>query len=57
MEKFGSGIRDGKNSDAGSGLEKFGSGIQDGKHSDPGIRDKHPGSATLLSTPVIFYNL
>jgi hypothetical protein len=31
------GIRDGKNSDPGSGMEKMGSGI----------RDKHPGSTTL----------
>jgi hypothetical protein len=58
--KFISWIREGKNSDPGSGLEKiqiwdsgwekFGSGIRDGKKSDPrfGIRDKHPGSATLL---------
>ncbi len=31
-------------------MEKVGAGIQDGKQSDPGygIRDKHPGSATLL---------
>jgi hypothetical protein len=33
----GSGIRDGDSSDPGSGMEKVGSGI----------RDKHPGSATL----------
>jgi hypothetical protein len=39
MEKFGSGIGDGKNSDPGSVMKKFGSGI----------RDKHPRSATLLS--------
>jgi hypothetical protein len=25
----------------------FGSGIRDGKKSESGIRDKHPGSATL----------
>jgi hypothetical protein len=51
MEKFGSGIRDGKirirdprwkNSDPGSEMEKFGSGI----------RDKHPGSATLIPNTV-----
>jgi hypothetical protein len=41
MEKFGSGmekirIQDGKNSDPGPGMEKI------------WIRDKHPGSATLM---------
>jgi hypothetical protein len=30
------------------GWRQFGSGIRDGKKSDPGIRDKHPGSATLI---------
>ncbi len=44
-ENFGSGIRDGKTSDPGSGMEK---------NLDPGkekirIRDKHPGSATLIT--------
>jgi hypothetical protein len=46
------GIRDGKNSDP---------GIRDGKNSDPGfgmekirIRDKHPGSATLVTTLITF---
>jgi hypothetical protein len=34
------GIRDGGSSDPGSGMEKVGSGI----------RDKHSGSATLVST-------
>ncbi len=29
-------------------MEKFGSGIRDGKKLRSGIRDKHPGSATLL---------
>jgi hypothetical protein len=33
-KKFGFGIRDGKNSDSGSGMEKI--RIQDGKNSDPG---------------------
>jgi hypothetical protein len=37
-KKFGSGIRDGKKSDPGSGMEKS------------RIRDKHPGSATLPLT-------
>jgi hypothetical protein len=60
MEKFGSGIRDGQNSDP--GWKKFESGIgkiriRDGKNSNPGsgmekfgsgIRDKRPGSATLI---------
>ncbi len=43
-------IRDGDSSDP--GWRQFGSGIRDGKKSDPGsgIRDKHPGSATLLIT-------
>ena len=36
--QFGSGIWDGDSSDPGSGMEKVGSGI----------RDKHPGSATLF---------
>jgi hypothetical protein len=36
-KNVGSGIRDGKNSDSGSGMEKS------------TIRDKHPGSATLIS--------
>ncbi len=33
------------------GWRQFGSGIRDGKKSDPGsgIRDKHPGSATLVA--------
>jgi hypothetical protein len=35
---LGSGIRDGKNSDPGSGIEKI------------WIRDKHPGSATLIGS-------
>jgi hypothetical protein len=30
------------------GWRQFGSGIRDGKKVGPGIRDKHPGSATLL---------
>jgi hypothetical protein len=32
------------------GWKQFGSGIRDEKKSDPGfgIRDKHPGSATLI---------
>jgi hypothetical protein len=47
-KKFGSGIeqiriREGKNSDPRSGMEKFGS-VPFGS----GIRDKYPGSATLL---------
>jgi hypothetical protein len=29
-------------------MEKFGSEIRDGKKVGSGIRDKHPGSATLL---------
>jgi hypothetical protein len=35
-----------------TGWKKFRSGIWDGKKLDPGsgIRDKHPGSATLIST-------
>jgi hypothetical protein len=28
------------------------SGIRDGKKSGSGIRDKHPGSATLLESPI-----
>jgi hypothetical protein len=52
-------IRDGKNSDLGSGIQDGknldpGSGIRDGKNSDPGsrIRDKHPRSAKLeISSP------
>ncbi len=52
-------IRDGKNSDQGSEVEKFRIRdrknsdpgwkiwIRDGKIPDPGVRDKHPGSATL----------
>jgi hypothetical protein len=28
----------------------FGSGIRDGKKSGSGIRDKHPGSAALVTT-------
>jgi hypothetical protein len=48
----GSRIRDGKNSDQGSGMEKIldlGSVTWDRKNSDSGssIRDKHPGSAKL----------
>ncbi len=35
-QKFGSGIRNGKNSDPGSGMKKI------------RIRDKHPGSAIIL---------
>ncbi len=38
-------IREGKNSDPGSGMEKVGSGI----------RDKHPGSATLLVLMLVVY--
>jgi hypothetical protein len=36
--------------DADPGWKKFGFGIRDGKKSDPGfgIRNKHPGSATLI---------
>jgi hypothetical protein len=36
------------NADPGSGMEKIGSGIQDGKKYISWIRDKHPGSATLV---------
>jgi hypothetical protein len=35
------------------GWKQFGSGIRDGKKS--GIRDKHPGSATLVSCPVVLW--
>jgi hypothetical protein len=35
--------------DPGSGIRDPGSGIRDGKKSGSGIRDKHPGSATLDS--------
>jgi hypothetical protein len=53
--------------DADPGWKKFGSGmetirIRDGNNSDPGwkkvvsgIRDKHPGSATLLATHTSAY--
>jgi hypothetical protein len=39
------------------GWKQFGSGIRDGKKSDPGsgIRDKHPGSPTLLKLSTIDY--
>jgi hypothetical protein len=55
----GSRIRDGKNSNLGSGIQVGknlypGSWILDGKHSDPGsrIRDKHSRSAKLeISSP------
>jgi hypothetical protein len=50
-KKIVSGIRDGKNFGSGDpGWKKFGSGIRDGKNSDLGIRDKHPRSATLVTT-------
>jgi hypothetical protein len=57
-EDPGSGIRDGDSSDP--GWRQFGSGIRDGKKSDPGsgIRDKHPGSATLpaaLVPPLVIF--
>ncbi len=45
-KKFGSGIRDGKKSDPGSGKQKVGSGKENVGYR---IRDKHPGSATLIS--------
>jgi hypothetical protein len=48
-------IRDGKNSEPGSGMEKIRIRDPEWKNSDPGsgmekirIRDKHPGSATLV---------
>ncbi len=34
--------------DPGSGIRDPGSGIRDGLNSGSGIRDKHPGSATLV---------
>ncbi len=42
----GSGSRDGDSSDPGSGMEKVGYGI----------RDKHPGSATLI-LPMLYQSL
>jgi hypothetical protein len=58
-KQFGSRIRDGNNSDPGSGMEtiriqdpgwkQFGSGIPGWKKVGSGILDKHPGSATLFS--------
>jgi hypothetical protein len=43
-----------------SGIRDLRSGIRDGQNQDPGsgIRDKHPGSATLILTfyTFIFYN-
>jgi hypothetical protein len=42
---FGSGIRD-----PGSEIRDPRSGFRDGKKSGSGIRDKHPGSATLVLT-------
>jgi hypothetical protein len=50
-KEFGSGIRDGKNSDP--GWKEFGSGIRDGKKFGSGIRDKHPGSATLVESCMV----
>jgi hypothetical protein len=44
-EKFGSGIRDGKNPVP--ERKKIGSGIRNGKRFGSRIRDKHPGSTTL----------
>ncbi len=46
---FGSGIRY-----PGSEIRDRGSGIRDGQKSGSGIRDKHPGSATLVTPPVYF---
>jgi hypothetical protein len=34
------------------GWRQFGSGIRDGKKVRSGIRDKHPGSATLLNVQI-----
>ncbi len=47
---------------SGSGIQDPGSGIRDGEKSGSGIRDKHPGSATLqkrlgLFPPILLKNL
>jgi hypothetical protein len=53
--RCGSGIRDGKNSDPGTGLEKFGSGTEKfGSGMEKiRIRDKHPGSGINIPDPTL----
>jgi hypothetical protein len=49
MEKFGSGVRDGKNSDPGYGMEKFGSGMEK-------VRIRDPRNTVLISVSGIFFD-